>query len=67
MALGQADLDNLERALASGQLSVQYDGKSVTYRSVAELTAAIAYTREQLALQTATGPVTQSYAAFARD
>jgi len=37
MAFTQADLDNVESAIASGTLSVSVEGKSVTYRSFDEL------------------------------
>lgn len=37
MAFTQSDLDAIDRAIASGELSVTHDGRSVTYRSVAEL------------------------------
>jgi hypothetical protein len=37
MAVTQADLDSLDRALASGELQVVIDGRSTTYRSVDDL------------------------------
>lgn len=38
MAHTQQDLDNIEKAIANGVLSVRHsDGKQVTYRSMAEL------------------------------
>lgn len=37
MALSQTDLDALDRAIASGELTVSYDGRTVTYRSINEL------------------------------
>ena len=40
MAFSQADLDAVRAAIASGALSVTLDGRTVTYRSVAELFAA---------------------------
>lgn len=46
MALTQASVDALEKALASGALSVETpDFGRVTYRSVAELKDAIAYAK----------------------
>ncbi len=48
MAVTQADIDNLEAALMSGELEVEYDGKKVTYRSVGELIGALKYARDQL-------------------
>jgi hypothetical protein len=40
MALTQTDLDALDRAIASAELTVTWNGKTVTYRSIAELTRA---------------------------
>jgi len=37
MALTQTDLDALDRAIASAELTVSVDGKTVTYRSINEL------------------------------
>lgn len=38
MAFAQSDIDALKRALATGAMQVRYaDGRSVTYRSVAEI------------------------------
>ena len=48
MAFTHAQLDALETALASGALTVEYDGRRVTYRSVAELKEAIAEVRTAL-------------------
>ncbi len=44
----QIRLERLEAARASGILTVDYDGRRVTYRSDAELAAAIGYVRRQL-------------------
>lgn len=49
MALSQTDLDNLEKALASGRLTVEYDGQRVTFQSFEELRKRIAYVRNQIA------------------
>ena len=40
MAFTKDDIDALNEAIASGELTVLVDGKQVTYRSVAELLAA---------------------------
>ncbi|RYE43837.1 MAG: hypothetical protein EOP24_26720 [Hyphomicrobiales bacterium] len=40
MAFNQADLDTLDRAIATGELSVSYGGRSSTFRSIKELIAA---------------------------
>ncbi len=48
MAFTSSDLAALDRAIASGELSVAYDGKRVEYRSVAELQAARALVLNEL-------------------
>jgi len=40
MALTTEDLDILDEAIATGELTVKMDGREVTYRSIAELRAA---------------------------
>lgn len=40
MALSKDDLDVLDEAIASGELSCTVNGKSITYRSIDELTKA---------------------------
>ena len=42
MAYTQSHLDALQEALASGTLTVTFEGRSMTYRSVQELQRAIA-------------------------
>ena len=37
MALSQADLDALDLAIASGELTVSYSGRTVTYQSTQAL------------------------------
>lgn len=37
MAFTQSQLDAVESAIASGELSVTFDGRTVQYRSVADL------------------------------
>ncbi|MEW6778199.1 MAG: hypothetical protein AB1405_18020 [Bdellovibrionota bacterium] len=44
----------LEEAIASGELRVTYDGKTVEYRSISELQAALAYWQNKEASETAT-------------
>jgi hypothetical protein len=51
MALTVADLDSLERAIARGELTATYEGKSVTFRSIEELVAAHRFVSQQLAGQ----------------
>jgi roadblock/LC7 domain-containing protein len=48
MAFSLTQLNALEAAMASGQLSVNYDGKSITYRSVGELVQARNIVRSEL-------------------
>lgn len=44
------ELESLKSAMRSGALSVSYEGKSVTYRSLAELQSAIAGLERELGL-----------------
>lgn len=37
MAITQTDLDNLDTAIASGELKVMFNGRSVEYRSINDL------------------------------
>lgn len=67
MALSQTDLDNLKKALASGRLTVEIDGRRVTYRSVAELKDAIAFVEADLAKTAGTAASSQSFASFDRE
>jgi hypothetical protein len=54
MAFTSSDLDSLDRAIASGELVVQYDGKRVEFRSIAELKEARALVSSSLADNAAT-------------
>lgn len=49
MAYTQADLDALDRAIASGQLEVQYADRRVRYRSMDELMTARQHVAQQIA------------------
>lgn len=40
MALSQSDLDALDSAIASGALSVEFNGRKVTYQSTAAMITA---------------------------
>jgi hypothetical protein len=51
MALSQSDLDALDAAIASAELTVTVDGKSVTYRSITELKRAREHVASVLAAQ----------------
>lgn len=54
MALTQTDLDNLDAAIASGELEVQLEGRKVQYRSVGELLKARNHVAQLLASSTRT-------------
>ncbi len=66
MALGQTDLDRLERAMANGTLTVEVDGQRITYRSVSELREAIDYTRRAISDASSGGSVGHSFASHKR-
>jgi hypothetical protein len=59
MAYTQAQLEALQEAMASGTLTVTYEGRSITYRSVQELQRAIAVV--QNALNQQSGKRTRQY------
>lgn len=40
MALTQTDIDNIDTAIATGELEVEFNGRRVKYRSIAELKSA---------------------------
>ena len=44
----QTDVDNLTEAIASGVLTVSQNGKSITYRSLDEMKAALAFARGEV-------------------
>jgi len=49
MAWTQTDLDAIEAALASGELTIQHsDGRRITYRTIQELKAARALVKGEL-------------------
>ena len=54
MAVSQTDLDNLNTAITTGELEVEYQGRRVRYRSVAELKAAYDHVKSELPQQAAT-------------
>ena len=55
MAVTQADLDNLNAAILGAELEVEYQGRRVRYRSVAELRAAYDHAKAEMAGQYAGG------------
>lgn len=68
MAFTTAQLTALEEAIASGELSVSYEGKSVTYRSMKDLLLARDTVKASLeAAGAATAETTVSYAGFSRN
>jgi len=68
MAFTATQLQALQDALTSGELTVEFDGKRVTYRSIAELKAAIAVVEDALAAAgELTAPTRISYASFSKD
>jgi hypothetical protein len=68
-----SQLNALDAAIASGQLSVNYDGKSITYRSVGDLMKARELVRSELIAtgQLGASPLSNrgpaSLASFSRD
>ncbi len=59
MAYTQTDLDNLNAAIVGAELEVEYQGRRVRFRSVAELKAAYEHVKSELAASSApsrTGP-----------
>lgn len=56
MAYSEADLDNLRAALASGVTRVTVEGRTVEYRSLAELREAIAEVSASLADASGSAP-----------
>ena len=53
MAYTQTDIDNLERAIAMGELKVSLADHEVTYRSIDDLKAALAFVESRIAQQSA--------------
>lgn len=69
MAFTTTQLTALETAVASGQLEVTYDGKTVKYRSTADLIAAYNFVKQKLEDQgdLASTRVRTSFAAHSKD
>lgn len=67
MAITQADVDRLEAAVVRGELTVEYDGRRVTYRSMNELLQALSYAKGELQKQAGTSQQDRmGYARFDR-
>lgn len=56
MAVTQAQIDQLEAAIYSGERSVSYDGRTVEYRSLAEMRSLLAEMKGELAAPAPTLP-----------
>ena len=54
MALTQTDLATIDAAIATGELEVEFNGRRVKYRSIAELMAARAHVASVLASESST-------------
>lgn len=69
MAFTQTDLDAVDRAIASGELTVRTGDRMVTYRSMAELKEARATIVSALAVQAGTSAIYPRHqlASFADD
>lgn len=61
MALTQTDLDNLDAAIATGELKVEFNGRMVVYRSVSELMAARAHVASVLSANSSSAPRTAAF------
>lgn len=61
MAVTQADLDTLNAAILGSELEVEYQGRRVRFRSVAELRAAYEHARAVLATQSGSNRRTGSF------
>lgn len=64
MAFTQTDIDRLKAAMASGVLTVEIEGKRITYRSMAELERALARAEAEVA---AASNSSVTVSAFSRD
>lgn len=58
------EIDRLEAALSSGELTVEQDGERVTYRSRSDLEGALSYFRNQAASGVGVGPAPRSQFGF---
>ncbi|NYH13437.1 phage head-tail joining protein [Paraburkholderia bryophila] len=64
MAFTQQNLDAIESAIATGTLSVEYNGKRVTYRSMSDLLRARDVIKAELAKQQPTSNPRSSVAIY---
>lgn len=56
MAFTQTDLDNINAAIATGEMTVEVNGRRVTYRSIADLEKARTIIQGDLAAATPGSP-----------
>lgn len=61
MAYTQADLDALNAAIVGSELEVEYQGRRVRFRSVAELRAAYLHAKSEMAQATSVASRTGPY------
>lgn len=67
MAITQADLDRIDSAIATAELSVEIDGRKVTYRSTADLMTARRHIADLLRANEAAASGTGRQATFYPD
>jgi hypothetical protein len=67
MSWTTADLTAIERAIASGELSVNFGDRSVTYRSIDDLVRARNIIKEAITSLGSTATVRSTYASFTKD
>jgi hypothetical protein len=65
MAFTPSDLESINAAIASGELTVSVQGRSVTYRSIHDLLKAKNTIESELAAQRPGGRVRTGYFSFA--
>jgi len=61
MALTTADLETLDAAIATGELTIEFNGRRVTYRSIADLLLAREHVASVLATSSASAPRVAAY------
>jgi len=63
MAITQADIDRLDACIVRGELTVEFNGRRISYRSISELKSARQHAAEILAAQAApsTQPTTGAF------
>lgn len=69
MAWTQTDIDRLKAAIASGIVTVSYDGpprRTVQYQNTRDMLAALAVMEAEVAATTDTGRATSTVAAFSK-